>query len=67
MGKVYTALLLFGFSLTGCGGTSYHYTPEAGAIQPGPGLFSGDDGTFTVYQAEEKDSQAPEDYAPKTP
>ncbi len=31
-----------------CGGTSYEYKNTNDT--PGPGLFSGEDGTFTVYE-----------------
>jgi len=42
-----TGLLAFSLVLYGCGGSSYTYEPE-NEIKPGPGLFSGKDGEFTV-------------------
>lgn len=33
--------------LSGCGGESYTYEPDH-ELKPGPGLFSGKDGVFTI-------------------
>ena len=43
-----TAVLLLSCFLTGCVGNEYHYV-DAADVKPGPGLFSGEDGVFTVY------------------
>ena len=42
-----TALLLSTF-LSGCAGEEYTYIDEAD-LKSGPGLFSGEDGVFTIY------------------
>jgi hypothetical protein len=48
--KVIGSAIIFGIlTLWGCGGKEYTYVPEADEMQTGPGLISGDDGTFTVY------------------
>ncbi len=39
---------LITFFLPGCGGKDYTYV-EDHELKPGPGLFSGKDGVFTVY------------------
>jgi hypothetical protein len=37
--------------LAGCGGKPYDYKPS-NDLKPGPGLFSGEDGEFTIIGAE---------------
>ena len=44
---ILTGLLAFCLVLHGCGGSPYTYGPE-NELKPGPGLFSGKDGEFTV-------------------
>ncbi len=39
--------------LSGCGGESYTYEPDH-ELKPGPGLFSGRDGVFTVVGSADK-------------
>ena len=34
--------------LLGCGGKEYPYVEDQ-ELKPGPGLFSGEDGVFTIY------------------
>jgi hypothetical protein len=43
------ALLLGCLALAACAGEPFDYTP-ADRIQPGPGLFSGEDGEFVIYR-----------------
>lgn len=49
-------LVLLIVTLTGCVASSkpFVYTP-ADDPQPGPGLFSGPEGEFTIYQAKNED------------
>jgi hypothetical protein len=42
-------LLLLSMLLCSCGGTEYSYI-DTNEEKPGPGLFSGDDGVFTVVK-----------------
>lgn len=39
--------------LAGCGGESYTYQPDH-ELKPGPGLFSGEDGEFTLIGSPKK-------------
>ena len=39
--------------LAGCGGEPYTYQP-ANELKPGPGLFSGEDGEFTLIGSPKK-------------
>lgn len=39
--------------LYGCGGEEFHYVDDA-EMKPGPGVFSGKDGSFTIYQKSEQ-------------
>ncbi len=36
--------------IAGCGGRSFEYTPPD-EIKPGPGVFSGEEGEFTLYNS----------------
>jgi hypothetical protein len=49
--------VFFAASITGCGGESYTYRSET-EEKPGPGLFSGEDGVFTLIDKGEKDTSA---------
>lgn len=57
-------LLLMVLTFTGCsvGSESFVYTP-ADEPPPGPGLFSGPDGAFTLFQSRDDDPSQP-DVAP---
>ena len=44
------------FSLSGCGGKEFVYQPDH-ELKPGPGLFSGEDGEFTLIGTPEKQRQ----------
>lgn len=52
------SLVVTALILASCGGGSQSYEYHAADDPlPGPGLFSGPDGTFTIYQSmEEKDA-----------
>jgi hypothetical protein len=52
-----TVYVIFAASVTGCGGESYTYRSET-EEKPGPGLFSGEDGVFTLIDKGEKDTRA---------
>ncbi len=41
-------MIVSGFGLVACGGTSYQYR-SVDETKPGPGLFSGEYGVFTLY------------------
>ncbi len=41
--------------LFGCGGKNFDYT-DSNDTKPGPGLFSGEDGVFTVIKRERVDT-----------
>lgn len=46
--------------LTACGGETFHYVDDA-ELKPGPGVFSGKDGEFTLYKKEDTaEKTAPE-------
>jgi hypothetical protein len=45
----FLSLMLFG-----CGGKNFDYT-DSNEIKPGPGLFSGEDGVFTIIKKERVD------------
>ncbi len=49
--------------LSACGGKDYEYV-NSNDTKPGPGLFSGEDGVFTVFESKKKivteESQAAE-------
>ncbi len=47
--------------LAGCGGEPYTYQPDH-ELKPGPGLFSGEDGEFTLIGSpkEQEDSEPEE-------
>ncbi len=48
-------MLLYLLVINGCGGTDYQYE-SATEKKPGPGLFSGEDGVFTVIKKDKADS-----------
>jgi len=52
-----TLIALALVTLFGCGGTEYTYVPEPDEMQTGPGLISGEDGTFTVYNGAKKEKK----------
>ena len=53
--KTYCLVVLFlGCLLCSCGGTDYTYV-DTNEEKPGPGLFSGDDGVFTVIGKDSKE------------
>ena len=41
-------------ALAGCAGGRPMEVPQSGEMQEGPGLFSGDDGVFTIYRSGKK-------------
>ena len=43
----------------GCGGKSFEYTPPD-EMKPGPGVFSGEEGEFTVYDSKTASKQKEE-------
>jgi hypothetical protein len=57
-------LLIIILCLAGCGGTDYDYAAGPGEMQSGPGLISGEDGVFTIYQANEKEEDNEKDDDP---
>ena len=56
----FTALLGSLTAFTGCGGTEYTYVPEAGEMQTGPGLISGEAGAFTLFEGKRQAGQVKE-------
>lgn len=53
-GKLWLFMTLL--ALAGCGGGSHSFEfPAADDPPPGPGLFSGPDGTFTIYRSNSKE------------
>ena len=44
-------LSIMASGLVACGGTPFQHT-DSKETKPGPGLFSGDDGVFTLYKNE---------------
>ena len=49
--------------LAGCGGEPYAYQPDH-ELKPGPGLFSGEDGEFTLIGSPKKqEGREPEEKA----
>lgn len=53
---VVTACLILG----GCGGESYTYEPD-NELKPGPGMFSGQDGEFTLVGTPEPEKEEQEE------
>jgi hypothetical protein len=51
------------FSTLGCGAQSFNYQKEGDEMMEGGGVFSGDDGEFTLYQSKD----APADKAAEEP
>jgi hypothetical protein len=49
-GKILVAGLALAV-LIGCNAKPYNYRPTAGEMKQGPGLLSGDDGEFTLYDS----------------
>lgn len=43
-------ILAAGAALAGCADGKPMAVPQSGEIPEGPGLFSGDDGVFTIYR-----------------
>ncbi len=43
------SIFFVSFLLAGCVGEEYHYVDDA-ELKPGPGLLSGEDGVFTIYE-----------------
>ncbi len=43
--------------LAGCGGEPYQYQPD-NELKPGPGLFSGEDGEFTLIGSPKKQEES---------
>jgi hypothetical protein len=59
-------LLVATLLLFGCGGGSQSFEyPAADDPPPGPGLFSGPDGTFTIYQSKGKEEAEETEPTPK--
>ena len=62
------AIIAVAFALSSCGGKSYDYKPQT-EIPEGPGVFSGEDGEFTVYDSksasQEKEAAAGSKSAPQ--
>ena len=54
--KYYCLFLILLILLGGCGGTEYTYVDERNEKQ-GPGLFSGDDGVFTVVGKKDEEQE----------
>ncbi len=52
----YTGTLLACLFLYGCGGEPYHYEADH-ELKPGPGLFSGEDGEFTLIESANKSNE----------
>ena len=50
------ASLLICLFVFGCGGTAYT-PPPADGLKPGPGLFSGEDGVFTLFSTGGEDQK----------
>ncbi|WP_458775079.1 hypothetical protein [Desulforhopalus sp. 52FAK] len=64
--KTYCLMVLFlGCLLCSCSGTDYTYV-DANEEKPGPGLFSGDDGVFTVIGKDSKEVGKEKEAAEKT-
>ena len=55
-----TICLLVIVFFQGCGGKEYTYV-EDHELKPGPGLFSGEDGSFTIYEGTTKDTEKEEE------
>jgi len=60
MRKLQHILLLVLLSLAGCGGKEYTYVQE-NEMRPGPGILSGDEGGFVIYQSTDKPKQEKEE------
>ncbi len=48
---IFLAAGLVIFALAGCHAKPYDYKPTAGEMKEGPGVFSGEDGEFTIYDS----------------
>lgn len=48
------------FCLAGCGGSDFEY-PDNRDLKPGPGLFSGDDGVFTLIKKDAVETETETD------
>lgn len=57
--KIRSGLLIIGLTLYGCGGEPYTYEPE-NELKPGPGLFSGEDGEFTLIGSPKNEKEEQE-------
>ena len=58
-------VLCFTCLLCGCSGTDYTYV-DTNEEKPGPGLFSGDDGVFTVIKKGPEEVEGEQEPAEKT-
>jgi hypothetical protein len=65
MKRYWFAVLLLSCFLQGCGGTDYNYV-DTNEEKPGPGLFSGEDGVFTVVKMGTKTEEEENEPAEKT-
>ena len=65
MKKMFLMVLFFSCFLCGCGGTDYNYV-DTNEQKPGPGLFSGEDGVFTVVKKSSKTNEEGKEPAEKT-
>lgn len=54
-----TGMLWAGFLFSSCGGEPFSYTPS-NEVKPGPGLFSGPDGEFTLVGPEKDEEKTDE-------
>jgi len=54
---LWTAIVIFCLLLAGCGGEPFNYEP-AHELKPGPGIFSGKDGEFTLIGSKKEAQQA---------
>lgn len=60
-----TIILIVWLLLSGCGGEPYTYESDR-ELKPGPGLFSGKDGEFTIIGASEKKREEQEEQNAKS-
>lgn len=70
MGTLYRILLAGGLMAAllaaGCGGKEFVYESDR-ELKPGPGLFSGPDGEFTIFRSTIPASEQPEQPAETEP
>jgi hypothetical protein len=65
MKKCSLIVFLFSFLLCNCGGTDYSYV-DTRDQKAGPGLFSGEDGAFTVVKKDADTDKKEEDLKDKS-